>query len=337
MMQRRLYREYYYAAMISVLAALCGCTITTDGVQQAEVPIEEIFPPSKAVASYRQLKKPSKITDDELTAQVGSAQKLAILKKWSSLSSLSAEYGIPDRPAKARVTITEMSGKQNAYGAYTNLRPGLLPEGSYLKIGVHATVDGDRLYFVQDRFLIIVRDLSGAQDPARRTMLINFARTISERIPRDITDIEIISYLPYENRVPATERLDKEDPLGMGLFKAGGVTALYRIENRECKVFMAELPEASGVRSMVKNVKEAMDKEGTTADLGVGTEGYQGRLFKSQAMVARREQVVYGCYGTMTEKEMKNIMAAIDRRIKPYVAPKVKEKKVAEPDPKTGP
>ena len=36
-----------------------------------------------------------------------------------------------------------MGSKQNAYGAYTNLRPGLLGEGSYVKIGVHATVDGD--------------------------------------------------------------------------------------------------------------------------------------------------------------------------------------------------
>jgi hypothetical protein len=324
-------------AALWVLVSLSGCTITTDGVQQAEVPIEEIFPPSKIVASYRQLKKPAKISDDELRDQVGNAQKLGIVKKWSSLSSLASEYGIPERPPKARVSITEMSGKQNAYGAYSNLRPGLLPEGSYLKIGVHATVDGDRLFFVQDRFLIIVRDLSGEADPARRTMLINFARAISDRIPRDITDIELVSYLPYENRVPATERLDKEDPLGMGLFKTGGITALYRLENRECKVFMAELPDASTVRSMVKNVKAAMDKEGTTGDLGIGTEGFQGRLFKSQAMVSRREQVIFGCYGTMTEKEMKNIMAAIDRRIKPYVAPKVKERKESEPEVKPGP
>jgi hypothetical protein len=304
-----------------------GCTVTPDGVQQAEVPVEEVFPPSKAVASYRQIKKPVKLDQGDVEAQAGGAQKFAILKKWGSLSTLSADYGIPDRPAKARVTVTEMGAKQNAYGAYTNMRPGLLGESNYVKIGVHGTVDGERLMFVQDRYLIIVRDLSGDSDPARRTMLINFGRAISDRIPRDITDIELISYLPYENRVPATERLDKEDPLGMGLFKSGGVTALYRIENRECKIFLADTGETSDIKGLTKAIKDAMEKEGPVAELSIGTEGYQGRLFKSLAMLGRRENTLFGCYGTMTEREMKNIMAAIDRRIKPYVAPKVYEKK----------
>jgi hypothetical protein len=227
-----------------------------------------------------------------------------------------------------------MGSKQNAYGAYTNLRPGLLPEGNYIKIGVHATVDGERLLFVQDRFIIIVRDLSGAADPARRTMLINFARAISDRIPRDITDINLVSFLPFENRVPATERLDKEDPLGMGLFKTGGVTALYRIDNRESKVFMAEAPDNTAVRGLIKDVKQAMEKEAPIGELAVGTEGYQGRLFKSQAMVARRELVVFGCYGTMTEKEMRNLMAAIDRRVKPYAPPKIIERKAEDEETK---
>ena len=206
--------------------------MTQDGLEQTEVPIEqEVFPPSKFVASYRQEAKPLKIDEAAVEAQVGGPLKMATLKKWSPVTTLSAEYGIPSRPPKARVTVTEMSGKQNAYGAYTNLRPGLLGELNYVKIGVHGTVDGERLMFVQDRYLIIVRDLSGDSDPARRTMLINFGRAISDRIPKDITDIDLVSYLPFENRVPATERLDKEDPLGLGLFKAGGVTALYRVED----------------------------------------------------------------------------------------------------------
>ena len=321
-------RGLYCVGLLSAaVLAMPGCTITPDGMQESEVPIEEVFPPSKAVASYRQLKKPVKLDQGDVEAQVGGANKFAVLKKWSSLSTLSADYGIPERPPKARVTVTEMSTKQNAYGAYSNLRPGLLGETNYVKIGVHGTVDGERLMFVQDRYLIVVRDLSGDTDPARRTMLINFGRAISDRIPRDITDIDLVSYLPYENRVPATERLDKEDPLGLGLFKSGGVTALYRIENRECKVFMADTTETSDIKGLVKALKDAMEKEGPVADLGIGTEGYQGRLFKSLAMLGRRENTLFGCYGTMTEREMKNIMAAIDRRIKPYVPPKIEEKK----------
>lgn len=311
----------------ALVLALSGCTVTQDGVQQYEVPQEEIFPPSKYVASYRQLKKPEKIETKAIEEQLGGAQKFAILKKWAPLSTMMAEYGIPERPPKARMTVTEMGSKQNAYGAYSNIRPGLLADSNYVKIGVHATVDAQRLMFVQDRYLIIVRDLSGDADPARRTMLINFGRAISDRIPRDITDIELVGYLPYENRVPATERLDKEDPLGLGLFKGGGVTALYRIDNRECKVFLAGAKENSDIKGLVKAVREAMDKESPTSELGIGIEGYQGRLFNSLAMLARREDTIFGCYGTMTEREMKNIMAAIDRHVKPYVPPKLLEKK----------
>ena len=318
---------------------LTGCTITTEGMQEAEVPPEQIFPPSKAVASYRQLKLPVKMSDEDLEAQIGNSQKLGILKKWSPLHTLAADYGIPERDPVVKITVTEMGTKQNAYGAYTNLRPGLLNEGNYLKIGVHATVDGERLMFVQDRFLIVVRSTGAMADPARRTMLINFGRAVSDRVPRDITDIELVTYLPYENRVPATERLDKEDPLGLGLFKAGGVTALYRIDNRECKVFMAEARDSGTVKRLMANVKKEMELESPIQELGIGIEGYQGRFLKSQAMVARRETVLFGCYGTMTEKEMKNVIAGIDRRVKPYKPPAIKEKvKENEADnKKTGP
>ncbi|MCY3019888.1 MAG: hypothetical protein NTW87_12775 [Planctomycetota bacterium] len=313
---------------LAALLAVPGCTITTEGIQQAELPLSEVFPPSKTVASYRQLNKPTRIADADLETQFDGKGKVATLRKWSVLSTLSADYGIPKRPPTARVSVTELASKQNAYGAYSNLRPGLLPESNYIKIGVHGTVDGERLMFVQDRFVIVVRDLSGAADPTRRSMLVNFGRAISDRIPRDITDINLVSYLPYENRVPATERLDKEDPLGLGLFKAGGVTALYRSDDkaRECKVFMAEGGTTSSVKDIYGDVKKAMLKEGPLAELSIGNEGAQGRLFKSLAMVARRELVVFGCYGTMTDREMKNVMAGIDRRVKPYVPPKIKEK-----------
>lgn len=319
-----------WGIVLACLALLPGCSITTDGVQKFEVPLEEVFPPSKVVASYRQLALPTRLEDTDMEPQVGNNQKLSILKKWGVVKTLAAEYGIPKRPPAAKVSVTEMSSKTNAYGAYTNLRPGLLTEGNYIKIGVHATVDGERLIFVQDHFLIIVRDLTGAPDPTRRTMLINFGREISLRIPRDITDVTLISYLPYENRVPATERLDKEDPLGLNVLKNGGVSALYRIDNRECKVFMADLADGSGSGSIMKQIKAEMEKEGPIGELGVGVEGYQGRLFKNQAMLAKRENVVFGCYGTMTEREMKNVMAGIDRRIKPYVAPRIKSKKEEE-------
>ena len=135
-----------------------------------------------------------------------------------------------------------------------------------------------------------------------------------------------MGYLPYENRVPATERLDKDDPLGMGLFKGGGVTALFRIDKRECHVFLADTKEKGNAGNVYKNVKKALEAEGATEALSIGEEGFSGKFRGSPAMVAKRESVVYGCYGTYDEKEMKSLMANIDRRVKPYAPPKIKEK-----------
>jgi len=113
---------------------------------------------------------------------------------------------------------------------------------------------------------------------------------------------------------------------------------LYRTEDRarECKVFLAEAGDTSAVKGLLKDVKTAMTKEGPVTELGIGNEGFQGKLFKSLAMVSRREQVVFGCYGTMTDREMKNVIAGIDRRVKPYVPPKIKEKEKEETEEKKG-
>lgn len=319
-------RTLIHLLALLLLAVTGGCTITTEGIQNFEVPLEETLPPSRVVASYRRLAAPTGIKGSELESEFGGKEQIEVIEKWSKMKALFAEYGIPERPPKARITVMEMSSKQNAYGAYSNLRPSDLPEKSYVKIGVHATVNEDRLLFVQDRFLILVRDLSGSKDPERRTMLINFGHATSERIPRDITDISLVGYLPYENRVPATERLDKDDPLGMGVLKGGGVTALFRNGNRECHVFLAEMKEKGGAKGAFKDVKKAIEKEGGASEsLTIGEEGLTGKFHGALCMAARRESVVFGCYGTFDEKEMKSLMANIDRRIKPYVPPKVKE------------
>jgi len=128
------------ALIVLIWLSAGGCTITTEGVQNFEVPIEEILPPSRVVASYRQLNKPQRMKDSETEEQIGSKERIEIVEKWSKMSAVYADYGIPERPPKARISVTEMSSKLNAYGAYSNLRPPDLNEKSYVKIGVHGTV-----------------------------------------------------------------------------------------------------------------------------------------------------------------------------------------------------
>lgn len=197
----------------------------------------------------------------------------------------------------------------------------------------------DRLFFVQDKYLIIVRDLASTAEPERRTMLINFGHALSNRLPRDITDISLVGYLPYENRVAASERLEKEDPLGMNVFKQGAVTATYRNQEkgpkgervvskdaRECTVFLVETKDKGQAKGALKSLRKEFDKLGKTEDLGFCEEGFTATFNGNPALIGRRESVVFGCYGTFNEKEQKGLMSSIDRRIKPYVPPKVKEK-----------
>ena len=230
------------AAGIAVLVGVSGCVITPDGIEDKEVLVPDIFPPSKTVASYRRSEKVSRADREVLTKQLGGKHKFGILKKWGTFSSMYADYGLPKKPPKVRVTVTEMTNRLRAYGAYTNLRPGLLKRKQYVKIGIHGTIDGARLLFVQDMYLIVVRDLSRSTADQRRSLLINFGRRISSRIPRPIGDVDVISFLPFQNRVLASERLDQDDPLGLDILKGGAVTALYRNkEGREAKVFLARV------------------------------------------------------------------------------------------------
>ncbi|HLX63859.1 MAG TPA: DUF6599 family protein [Planctomycetota bacterium] len=302
-----------------------GCTITSEGVQNFEVPIEDLLPPSRVVASYRQLNKPLRLKDSELEEQFGGKERIDIIEKWSRVTTVYSDYGIPERPPKARVSVTEMSTKLNAYGAYSNLRPPDLSEKSYVKIGVHGTVIDERLFFVQDKFLIVVRDLSGSQDPERRAMLINFGHALSSRVPRDITDISMVGYLPYEHRVPASERIEKDDPFGLNVFKQGCCVAKFRIEKREITVFVAEFKDKGGAHGAFKAVRSQLEKQGKLDELGFAEEGFIGTMDSQPAMIAKREAVVFGCFGSFDDKEMKSLMSNIDRRVKPYVPPKIKE------------
>jgi len=199
---------------------------------------------------------------------------------------------------------------------------------------VHGTLAGERLLFTQDRYFIVVRDLNGTAEPERRNLLINFGAAISARIPRGITDLPLLAYLPLENRVPGSERLSRDDPLGLGALPFGAVTARYRGPGQECKVFVADFPSHLELRGALKTLKAAMLKEGPVRELAIGDEGWQGRLLKSPGMIARRETVLFGAFGACPEEGLRALLAVMDRRIKPYVPPPFKEKPKEEEKPK---
>lgn len=313
-----------------LLVLLSGCTITEEGVEETKVSVEEIFPPTKAVASYRQVEKPKAIGTEALAEHLGGKQKLETLRKWSVFTSWACEYGLPQQAPKVKVSVTEMSGRVSAYGAYTQLRPALLPEGQYVKIGVHGALDGPRLVFVHDKFLIVVRALVELSEEQRHTLLVNFGRSISNRIPRPLSDIEPVAYLPGDNRVPASERLDKEDPLGLKIFEKGAITAVYRAEGREAKVFLAQLEEGFTKRAAINKFVKQMEKNGKVEPVTVAEVGYKGKLFDAACLVAQRENVVFGAFGTMTEDEMRAMLYVIDRKIKPVLPTKYKDVKKAQ-------
>lgn len=311
---------------------LVACTITEEGLQEVEIKTEEIFPPSKAVASFRQVEKPKRMDLDALATQLGGKPKLEVVKKWSYVSSMSCDYGIPGQPTAVRVSVTEMTSKVSAYGAYTNLRPGLLLEKAYVKIGTHGTIDGSRLIFMHDRYLVCVLALQTFTEEQLRSLLVNFGRSISSRIVRPITEIDPVGFLPLEYRVPASERLDKEDPLGLGIFEQGAITALYRNEGREGKVFIAQIEETLGRRGHYTKLAKVLEKNGKTKELTLADNALVGKLFNSTCIVAQRDKAVFGVYGTLTEDEMREVMMGIDRRIRPYNPPSMKDIKKKEED-----
>lgn len=320
----------YLPIAFFAMVMLVACTITEDGIEEVQIKAEEIFPPSKSVASFRQLDRPKRMDDALLAEQMGGKPRLDLMKKWSTGATLYLDYGVPSQPAAARVSITEMTSKVSAYGAYTNLRPGLLPVNAYVKIGTHGTIEGTRLIFMHDRYLVVVRALDKFTDEQLRSLLVNFGRVITSRIPRPISDIDPVGFLPQEHRVPGSERLDKEDPLGLNIFEQGAITALYRVEGREGKVFVAQVEEGFSRRGNYNKLVKVLEKNGKTKEVTLAEVAVMGKLFSSLCIIAQRDKAVFGVYGTLTEEEMRELMLGIDRKVKPYIPPNLKDIKKKE-------
>ncbi len=317
--------------LLALTLLLAGCVITPEGIEDVEILLADILPPSRVVGSYIQKERPKPPPGDGMEVQLGGKTKLDVMKKWGSWSTLHSDYGLLKGPPKVRITVSEMSTRLQAYGAYTNLRPGLLPENAYVKIGTHGTVDGERLIFVHDLYLVVVRLLEPLPPDQARSLLIQFGRATSNRIPRSLAPIPPVSFLPQEGRVVASERLDKDDPLGLDILKDGAASALYRKENQEtkkvqeAKVFLALVEEALLRRSALTRYQDLMKKEGEVGEVPVGDSGYKGKLQGKACMIAQRENVLFGVIGNMDEAEMQNLLAVVDRRIKPFVPAQYKD------------
>jgi hypothetical protein len=303
---------------VCALLLLAGCEITNEGMEAKEVVVEEIFPPSKTVSSYRQIAAPKQANEEALVEQFGGKDKLVTLRKWSSFATRVCEYGLPNQPPLMRVMICEMSTRLDSFGAFSNLRPAMLPENQYVKIGIQAVLDGDRLFFVHDRYLVIIRHLQKTTDEQRRALLLNFGRGVSRRIPRPMIEPTPLNYFPLQYRVPASERLDKEDPVGLAIVE-NGASALYRVGNRESRMFMAMATGTFRKLAFLDKYRKAMEAEGPVKEVQLGDGCYQGKLNKLSAMIAQREDVVFGILGTLEPDEMQEIMATADRLIKPYI------------------
>jgi len=309
-------------AAIAVLL-LTGCVVTNEGAEK-EIIIEEIFPPSKAVSSYRQLDAPRAVKVVDLAEQYGGKEKANLLTKWKAFASRVCEYGLPKKPPLVRVTVSEFSTRMDAFGAFSNVRPAMLPKENYVKIGVQAVLTGERLFFVHDRYLVSVRHLQPGTEARRRALLLNFGRGISKRIPRPMVEPSPIIFLPLQHRVPATERLDREDPVGLGVV-SNGASAVYRIDDREARLFLAHTDGVIRKLAFLQKYRKAMEEEGPVKELQIGDGSYQGKLNKLNAIIAQRQDVVFGILGTLDEKEMVALMANADRMIKPYIPVKYKD------------
>ncbi len=303
---------------IGLLVLLAGCEITNEGMEAKEIVIEDIFPPTKTVSSYRQIAPPKAAVEAAQVEQLCGKDRLAILKKWSSFAARSCEYGLSQQPPLVRIMVWEMSTRLDSFGAFSNLRPAMLPDNQYVKIGVQAVLDGERLFFVHDRYLIVVRHLQTASEEQRRALLLNFGRGVSRRIPRPMVEPTPLNYFPVQHRVPASERFDKEDPVGLAIVE-NGASALYRIGTRESRMFMAMASGTFRRLAFLDRYRKAMDAEGPVKEVHLGDGCYQGKLNKLSAMIAQREDVVFGILGTLEPDEMQEIMATADRLIKPYI------------------
>ncbi|MCZ7646737.1 MAG: hypothetical protein M5U26_15860 [Planctomycetota bacterium] len=123
----------------------------------------------------------------------------------------------------------------------------------------------------------------------------------------------------------ASERLDKDDPLGLSILKEGAVSAIYRKDGKEAKVFLAQVEETFLRASVLKRFHDLMAKEGKVEELPLGDQGHAGKLKGQRFLVAQRESVVYGVLGNLDDNQLQELMAIVDRKIKPFVPAQYKD------------
>jgi hypothetical protein len=319
--------------------SILGCTVTTAGMESKETIVEDVFPPSRVVASYRRLNKPKQLPRGaERRKAWGDERAVEILSQWNALSHHYCDYGLPNQLPRARLVIAEFSDKENAYGAFTALRSDNLPVEAHVKIGVQGVFLSERLFFTQNRYLAAVTDLAPDQSDERRSVLIEFGLRISDRLPHDITDIAPITRMPLENRVPGSEKFWREAPAPLKVADRELAAARYKVGPREGTFFVADCALGGGAKRVFGRFESAMSKEGPLRAAPFGQKSFSGTFNRQPSIIAIRDGVVFGVYGGLDPKEMVSLMTEADKRIQPLDAEPFKpnEKKSDEEEQKGG-
>ena len=220
-------RYRWLGTLLAVIAA-AGCG------QNAGTDLELLLPEPSELAGWIPVDGPVAYAPDDLYEYLDGGAERYLSYGFRSL--VHVRYGVagPERPGLT-LDLFDMGSSLGAFGIYSaGRRPEIPPE----PWGVEGWTDGDVAHAWKGS--VYLHGVADRADPEAVALMRRVIARAASAVPGDPTEPPELDPLPLAGRVARSERYVASDLMGHG-FLGGGVTASYRVDGRDVRLFFADV------------------------------------------------------------------------------------------------
>jgi hypothetical protein len=169
------------------------------------------------------------------------------------------------------VELYDMGKPLNAFGIYSAERS---PNRNFIEVGTQGYVDDYTLNFLQDRYYVKLSVFGDNGQPAGKRIAGRISEAIGE--PGDFPPI--FSHFPAEGRVPDSEKLIIQSPLGYG-FLSPVFEASYKAGDEVSLILVSEAGTQEEALARLRQLRQAFERSGEVEQV----EQFGGEAFKASS------------------------------------------------------
>jgi hypothetical protein len=221
-------RRWLVAAVAAVVATALDCA------PQPRAGLEALLPEASGPPGWRVVEGPASYGPDTLYDYLNGGAERYLGLGFRELVHVRYQLG-EDPLACVTVDLFDMGGVPGAFGMF---RSALAPDASREPSCAESYRSGTVAAAWQGS--LYVHGEADDERPELLAILRELVEQVCERAPGDTHLPAFLEPLPKEGLVPQSERWFAADLLGHA-FLPGGVTAIYRLDGRDARLFYSEL------------------------------------------------------------------------------------------------